>query len=295
MTDTRRIARPASRWLGLMSAALAAAPSGAHAGAVDLFVERTVLHAADERCGLLAPESSVALAAGAAQARGAALRQGLSERAARSLEQRARARAAGLSCAAPELAQSARRVEASFKGYARIIRMTYPGDQAAWRADRTLAREARWRLSQESRFGRDRMIFGLAGRQTPGALMAVGLFTDGARPYGARLVMRDTGRTLGPYLPAGDAGLASRMPQGSALKAYVAEARSPAGADLLPKDAREGWAIRFPAEAVQTLSQLDPREAVAVQFLFPGDRVRTAYVEVGDFAAGRAFVQMAAR
>ena len=36
------------------------------------------------------------------------------------------------------------------------------------------------------------------------------------------------------------------------------------------------------------LADLDPREAIAVEFLFPGERVRTAYVEVGDFAAGRA-------
>ena len=33
----------------------------------------------------------------------------------------------------------------------------------------------------------------------------------------------------------------------------------------------------------------------AVEFLFPGEQVRTAYVEVGDFAAGQAFLQMAAR
>ena len=36
-------------------------------------------------------------------------------------------------------------------------------------------------------------------------------------------------------------------------------------------------------------------EAVAVDFMFPGEQVRTAYVEVGDFAAGQAFLQMAAR
>jgi hypothetical protein len=45
---------------------------------------------------------------------------------------------------------------------------------------------------------------------------------------------------------------------------------------------------------VQTLSSLDPREAVAIDFLFASrngpDQVRTAYVEVGDFAAGRAFL-----
>jgi hypothetical protein len=32
-----------------------------------------------------------------------------------------------------------------------------------------------------------------------------------------------------------------------------------------------------------------------VEFLFPGDVTRRAYVEVGDFAAGRAFLQVAAR
>jgi hypothetical protein len=34
---------------------------------------------------------------------------------------------------------------------------------------------------------------------------------------------------------------------------------------------------------------------VAIDFLFPGDVTRRAYVEVGDFAAGRAFLQVAAR
>ncbi|MDZ4370247.1 MAG: hypothetical protein U1C74_02340, partial [Phenylobacterium sp.] len=54
-------------------------------------------------------------------------------------------------------------------------------------------------------------------------------------------------------------------------------------------------AFRFPQTAAKALADLDPREAVAVEFLFAGDRVRTAYVEVGDFAAGRAFLQVAAR
>jgi hypothetical protein len=52
------------------------------------------------------------------------------------------------------------------------------------------------------------------------------------------------------------------------------------------------WAVRFPAAAEDALAALDPREAVAVEFLIAGDRgegVRTAYVEVGDFAAARAF------
>ena len=64
---------------------------------------------------------------------------------------------------------------------------------------------------------------------------------------------------------------------------------------LLPKGSEDGWAFRFPAAAAQALADLDPREAIAVEFLFPGERVRTAYVEVGDFAAGRAFLQVASR
>ena len=41
-----------------------------------------------------------------------------------------------------------------------------------------------------------------------------------------------------------------------------------------------------------------PRESVAVEFLFAGDNgeeVRTAYVDVGDFAAGQAFESLTQR
>ena len=55
-----------------------------------------------------------------------------------------------------------------------------------------------------------------------------------------------------------------------------------------------GWAFRFPVEAERALAELDPREAVVVEFQF-GDGVRLADVEVGDFAAGQAFLIMAAR
>jgi hypothetical protein len=34
---------------------------------------------------------------------------------------------------------------------------------------------------------------------------------------------------------------------------------------------------------------------VAVEFVMPDDTVRRAYVEVGDFAAGRAFLKLAQR
>jgi hypothetical protein len=132
-------------------------------------------------------------------------------------------------------------------------------------------------------------------------LVAVAAFADGAQPYAARLVLRDDARAGQPYLDRFGGGstaglpLARRLPPPSAQKAFNASARSSAGTDLLPKGETAGWAFRFPDAASVELAALDPREAVAVDFLFPGDVVRRAYVEVGDFAAGRAFLQVAGR
>lgn len=287
--------------MGLFGAIAVVSPTFAHAQGLDLLYERTVMSAADQRCGLFTPDVASALAAGAAQARGAALRAGVDADDVRKVQDTARARAAQIDCAAPDLVTAAARVRAAFAGYAHVARLTYPGDVAGWRADRIPSRAIRWQLAQEARFGADALTFGLAGRDAPGALMAVARFADGATPYAARLVMRDPARSSGPYLARWSDGataglpLARRLPTGGAVKAYAAEARSTAGYDLLPKGAKAGWAFRFPAAAARELAGLDPREAVAVEFLFPNDVTRRAYVEVGDFAAGRAFLQVAAR
>jgi hypothetical protein len=134
--------------------------------------------------------------------------------------------------------------------------------------------------------------------------VAVARFADDAEPFAARLIMRDAARAPQPYLDRWGGGstarlpLTRRLPPRGATKVFAAQARAPAGPDLLPKAARTdggGWTFRFPDAAAAEFAALDPREAVAVEFLFPGDQVRRAYVEVGDFAAGRAFLKMASR
>jgi hypothetical protein len=301
MKSSRRSAKPASRWMGLLVAAGVAAPGLVRAQPADLFYERTVMTQADARCGLFAPEVGAALAASAAQARGAALRAGTSADSLRNTEALARGKADAVACSAPDLAIAATRVRAAFSGYSRISRLTYAGDVADWRADRNISKAARWRLIQDTTFGPDHMSFGLAGRDGSAALVAVARFADGAEPYAARLVLRNTSRSPQPYLDRWGSGstaglpLARRLPPASALKAYAATARSEAGPELMPKGAADGWTFRFPDAAAQELANLDPREAVAVEFLFPGDVVRRAYVEVGDFAAGRAFLQLSAQ
>lgn len=282
--------------MGCLVAVMAAAPATAKAQPADLFFERMVMSAVDDRCNLFTPGVSAALAAGAAQARGAALRAGSDAKSLKALERDAKSRAMYVDCKSQPVVTAAARVQNAFAGYQRIQRMVYRGDLTEWRADRGVGRTARWRLSQSADFGSNKMIFGLAGREGANALVAVAGFADKATPYSARLVMRDTGRTMGPYLDARTRQpLSRKIPPASATRAYLAEARTGADDELLPKGHASGWAFRFPAQAVQALAELDPREAVRVEFLMPGERVRVAYVEVGDFAAGHAFLQVAAR
>ena len=304
MTSLRSQLRDRVGWwmIGGACVVVLAATKPAHAaGALDLLYERTVMTAADGRCRLFSPPISAALNASRIQARGAALRAGARPEALAETERRARAKAAGAACGSADMKLAAGRVRAAFEGYAKLVRLEYPGEVAGWSADRSTSREAaRWKLSQGAAFGWDRLRFGLAGQAGPPALTAVAVFADGATPYSARLVMRDVTRTSGPYLDhrsrgkGGKLSLPARTPPRSASRVFTAETRGPAGPGLLPAGAKAGWSFRFTPAAVTALAGLDPREAVAVEFVFAGragrDTVRTAYVEVGDFAAGQAFL-----
>lgn len=293
--------------VGLVCVALVATAKPAHAatGALDLLYERTVMSAADQRCALFTPQIKAALNASRLQARGAALRAGTSKDVLGQTEVRAWNKARAADCRSPDIATAAGRVRGAFAGYAKLARMEYPGDVAGWSADRSTSKMGeRWKLSQTSNFGWDRLRFGLAGQYGDPRLTAVAVFADNATPYAARLVIRDTARTSGPYLDnrslgkGGKLTLPARTSPRSTSKVFTAESRGPAGEMLLPADAKRGWAFRFSPTAQAALAGLDPREAVIVEFVFTGpngDKVRQAHVEVGDFAAGRAFLAAGAR
>ena len=304
MTSPRASARAAAgRWTGVTVAAVAiATATPVLAGAVDLLYERTLMTAANARCRLFQPAVGAALESGRMQARGAALRGGSSAEALGQVERRARSKVATTACDSPDLQMAAGRVRNAFEGYAKLQRMTWPGDYADWRGDRMITRDSPvWRLSQSSVFGYDRMTFGMAGKSGQGVLLAAVSFSDGATPYTARLVTRDPARAPQAYLDRRLSGmkgripLSARFPPAGATRSWSAEARSPASERLLPKGSTEGLLYRFPTRAADALAGLDPREAVAVEFVFAGragDQVRRAYIEVGDFAAGRAFLNI---
>jgi hypothetical protein len=286
----------------IAAAAFALGPAGgAWAGtpATDLFYERAVMTAADGACRLFAPDVGAALAAAKAQARGAARRSGVDPASLAAIEARAASAVGAVGCGSADIATAAARVRSAFEGYARLERMDYPGELSGWTAVRPPTDGvAHWRVYQRARFGWDAMLFGLVGHGVARPLVAVANFADGAQPSSARLVLRDAMLTGGPYLDTREADLAGRLPIDARLpprpatRVFTAEAMSPAGRDLRGPDMAEGWAFRFPAAATEALAGLDPREAVAVEFVFAGEdgeSVRTAYVEVGDFAAARAF------
>ncbi|HTX49790.1 MAG TPA: hypothetical protein VME40_10415 [Caulobacteraceae bacterium] len=276
------------------------------APALDLYYQRSLMLAADKDCRLFASDIGQALAASAIQARSAALRSGAGKAELADLQARAGADALTAGCRSPTIAAAARQVRAAFVGYARLEHMDFPGEFAGWSAERSPAgTRLEWRVSQRVRFGWDELVFGVAGRGSDRPLMAVASFADCATPYAARLVLRDTSVTEGPFLDwrqsdlAGHLPIDARLPPRASTRTFAAEAMSPAGSDLAAKEMTDAWAFRFPDAAKAALADLDPREAVAVEFLFAGDSggedVRTAYIEVGDFAAAQAFERIAQR
>ena len=246
-------------------------PASVSAQSADaLFYERALLAEADRRCDLFESPVSAALLASSGQARGAALRA-TSPAAVRAVQGRALARAARTPCASPELQTAAGRVRVAYQGWSQLRHMTFPGRRAAWRADRTVSEGARWRLAQTTRLGDQAALFGLAseGREPP-RLTAVARLRE--RPAYVRL----------------------SLPNG---KAFLAEGRRPAPKALQPRGWGEPLAFRFSTAAAAALAQLDPATVVKLEFVSPtrsGEKARSARIEVGDFAAGQAFVALGA-
>ena len=289
------------KWIGwLATTAAITIASAAQATALDLFYERTVMSVADHRCNLFSPPVSVALDAARLQARGAALRAGVDQDVITDTARQATLRSNSVACQSSDLAVAAKRVKSAFAAYSRLTRMDFPGDKAGWAASRGQAvHNANWQLYQTARFGWDSMTFGIASRSGSSGLVAAASFADGAIPYSARIMMRDLAKAPRPYLNArlanesGKIPLHARAAPLSVSRAILAEDRREADPYLLPAKAKSGTAFRWPPAAAAAMAQLDPREAVRVDFIFAGrdgDSVRTAYIEVGDFAAGRAFL-----
>ncbi|HWE47005.1 MAG TPA: hypothetical protein VG407_13350 [Caulobacteraceae bacterium] len=275
-------------WIFALAAALTPVAASA-ASAIDLYYDRELMTAADNRCRLFAPQIGAALEASANQARGAALRAGVDGATVNGVTTRANQKAVSVDCASPDLKLAAQRVRTAFEGWSRTAHMDFPGETAPWRADRMSYRSITWRLVQTAYDGSDPVLFGLAGENNATGLIAVAAFPNGERPYAARLVYRDGNKTHSAWVGAPKS---RPLPPRWASSVVMAEDVEDASAVLTPRGRDHAIAFRFPAATLDALSALDPRERFAVEFLFAGDHVRTAAFEVGDLAAGRAFLKL---
>ena len=281
--------------VAVMTAALLAQPVAAHAGggaadAAGPYYERSFVLAANDKCRLFTPGLASALTASAQQARGAAVRAGVSEGALRETAARAEARASQTRCGDPQLGVVRTRVSDAFAGWSRTARMTFPGQRADWTANRGDFSSPTWRLMQASVTGASPVNFGFAAEGAQGdALKAVVSFVGRPRPYAARIVMRNVERAPRPWLAS--AGLPVLPPETS-RRAFFAAGSMEAEATLLPAERSRGQAWVFPVAAADALAGLDPREPFVIEFLFRDDSVARATFEAGDFAAARAFIGM---
>lgn len=259
----------------------------AEASAADLFYERSVAVAAHDKCQLFEPRVAAALDAATLQARGAALRSGVEASSLAASASRARSRVDQLSCQDGQLGLMASRVQSGFAGWSRAARITFDGGRSAWKGDRFESQADGWRLAQDGTVGRSPLKFGLVGRGPSQVRLAtVVSFSGRNRPNAVRLVVRNTSALPRPWL-SGDG-----MPPASAQTSFFATGVSSAPSALLPAGQRQGEQWRFSEGAIEALAKLDPRETVAIEFVFRDDSVAVARFEVGDFAAGRAFLAM---
>ena len=267
--------------LAAVSAVAAPARAGDLAGVV---YERTLMRDAGARCKLFEPRLQTALAAGALQARSAALRAGVAEVEVDGAQARGAARAAGVPCGAADLHVAAQRVRAAFLGWSRQATLALPGARSGWAARRWPDRPgAFWALETSGALDGRRFTVGLrvAGR-SDGArefdLETAG--PDAGRAWTARLVARDPTRDPSPYLaPGGEPPTEAERVVSASGKAAL--------------DGGRAWRFRFPPAAADALAALDPRENIRLELVLPGaggDRTVSALVEAGDFAVGRAFL-----
>jgi len=256
---------------------------------------------ADARCHLFTPQIGSALQAAKEQARGAALLSGAPEPQIDGAQARARAKAASLPCNNPDLQLAATRVRQAFEGYAQLIHMTFKGPFSEWRAERPhpARKEPRWSLLQfagavdGSILRGSHLMIGLAG--LPGQMQLTVVSDDprAAAASVARITLRDPAELGAPYADPQRKDLAGHLPPPDLTQSFLAGERAPAPAPLLPIGSKAGTMFVFRPLVREAMERLDPRDTFKIQLVFPsstGDRVLTAWAEIGDFRAGEAFL-----
>lgn len=271
---------------GALAAALAAGAAGAQ-DAREAFADRAAAIALDDRCGFFTAPERAALEAAWLQSRGVLLREGRTRAELEEAGAHIVRRMAATPCDDPQALGRAAVVRGAYEGYRRLSSMEFPGDARSWRAERNLTADT-WPLAQAIDDGG--AVFGLAAAAAGVELSLLCTPPAGATPASAVIVARAAQRSPGLHDPS--------------LGGLLADPERPGWVRWAPPEHAEAlfWANRrqlngrsarfaFPDAARDAIAALDPREAIRIDiFDGAGRRIARHYVEVGDFAAGLAFL-----
>jgi len=256
--------------------------------ATDVFAERSLAIVIDDRCSMFSDRERNTLTASWLQSRGTLLRSGYSAEDIRSTFETIVRRAANQPCDSEATLGLIAGVRGAFELFSRLPALDYPGQARLWSAVRRRDEYPVWTLSQTIANEVDAPRFGLYS-DASGERLTLSLPTTPA-PASVVLVIRDVEVAANPYDPT--------------LGGLLSVTDRPEWARLAPPPHAQSriWASNrriveerlffgFPETATQALAMLDPREAVRLELYDArGEMTGQYYVEIGDFAAGTAFL-----
>jgi len=274
-------------------------------------LKRYYLTQVDARCHLLDGATALALKAGFLQARNASIRASYDMTVLGPYLDRVRDVAGRTDCASPQLAAEAVTVTSALRGFLGQATLDLPADRAAWTANRRFQDQAQWRLVQYQQAGGADLALGLYGTLADNSLAVMAHFSDGAKPYSARLLMRDPAVLPQGVINHAAFSLSDQTPTGfgPGSLSFMARASREQQAQLRPQVTANGAGFSptgnyvgaqgpqdtvrfdFPGDAFMAMARLDPREDIVVAFDFQ-DGTRYARFEVGDVITGLGYVAL---
>jgi hypothetical protein len=254
----------------------------------DIFAQRALARALDDRCSLFSDNQRLALEGAYLQARGDLLRAGYrAGRIDHTYDQITR-NAANQPCSSDATLAIAADIRSAFAGWQRERFQNYAGAPNPWQASRPYGYDS-WVISQI-----------LPAAEHP---LRVGLYNT-EQVHALTIAANRTSQIAAVTLHVRNPDLAPALHDPS-LGGLLDVAGMPAWTDYLPP--AEGktsflpasrWSdedlayFRFSEEALAAFARLDPREAALIEaFDAQGNLVTSQYVGIGDFAAALAFVR----
>jgi hypothetical protein len=272
--------------LAVCALAVSASAEPLPTGAASLFAERAALMAADSKCAVLAKPVRAALAATMIQARSGAFRDGWSDAKLDGVSERAASAGRSRDCRDPLVADAAQRAAAGYVGWTKQQALDLPGPARTSRARRH-GDVDRWILAQDIGAAR----FGVRNDANAESWLVLALpLGGGERPSSVQIYIRDRARAARPLVDVPGVVRVNGLANGAAPRSLAATWIASGIAIERLKDQPARVIVTFPPALLAEMAALDPRESAEISLTYPGRRVESLYVEIGDLTVARAFL-----